>query len=327
MSVNPFSSPRDTLKTKFLDKTHQSQHLPYVDDLQMCPPWGALFACEACGTFNIRDIGDHRLRKCPEYSAFNRINNGIVRQFRAGLIPGNANGEPPVINGQEYRYIRDAYNLPGLVIMQQHILSNNPSWGPNDRVIFPQGEDSPALRSNTHTYMDLVMWLHQQLPRTFYTRPRPTSHSVAVRKHCTDPNNYNLNHMFHLEDENNDKVAVANFMDAHPQTQLDFQAHAPYNTPNWQLTNINVAKHGRPPALMVAGNLVQQAIVDIDLAPLGEGICGAGGDPRGVASIGLDHRQHMMNNPGNGNQYGSSLYTGKSANDVRNGRFTTPRRH
>ena len=149
------------------------------------------------------------------------------------------------------------------------------------------------------------------LPPAVALTPRQDPRMVALQRYVSDSRRRTQFSEYHHSDERQDMVAIASFMDAHPEAAAGIVNHPPNNIGLWAQSYIHHAKHGAPAMLFPLQP------VWLTLASQGDGVAGQGMTPNGVSGAMVAHRN------GNGNH---PLYRNTTPADTSNGIFNTPGR-
>jgi len=274
-----------------------------------CPEMGSVFVCCAClRPFDtLGSLDRHQQNQCDDWNALNRIHNGYNRQFHQGLAPPGTTA-PRQIMGEQYRLVVNRHGLPPWVIMDQE-----DHWGPYNPIRPPRTWVGNTAWSNV-TFDFLLHDVLNNFPPPLLQEPRPDPRAVAVRRAMGNRNNVSLLHETHIADETQDKIAICNFMEAHPGFRQFFCLHPGNNIPGADFRNTSLyrAKYGDPPGLPLP--------VHVPLALPNEGVAGAG-SVGGVGPMIALHRAQNANVP---------LHQGMTDDEVAKGVFNifgTPRRH
>ena len=290
------------------DNDRVPDHVPRND---VAPEWGCQCTCVACWTHGLPDLERHRRQSCDDWNALNRLNNGFVREFNAGMAPPNTL-TPHVLSGEHCRMVKGRFG-----IMPHHIVRwQDENWGPYSPMDAPP---DAAVAWRGISYFVLLVSTLQSLPVTIALTPRQCPCSMALMR-SRNGTTHSCNNERNSCDEFLDQKAVGNFMAAHPfliqryeQQAAPLPLGAGVNT--WQM---------HQPARALLSNQPLAGVGDwVDLAPPGRGVCGLG--DQGVAEGNVQHFQqcNLALAAGHPNNV-ANLCQGKTVNDVRRGNFAMP---
>lgn len=287
--------------TRFRSQNDRVQ--PHVVKNDSAPEWGGRFTCVACWRHDITDLERHRKRDCDDWNALNRINNGFVRQFNAGMAPPH-HTSPEILLGEHYRLVKGRFNL-----LPHHIMRyQTEDWGPYDPLEAPPG----ALVSwRGLSYHELLGRVLHSLPPSMKHAPRVCCCSRALLRSRNGTTSSYI-HERHTHDELMDMKAIGNFVEAHPVVLNLFNGFP------WHTTSLALAVPAIQP-LHGEGDWV-------NISRGGGGPAGTGGFPNGIAGSNIIHYQGFrlaQNGIGNPAQF-ANLYQGRNGYDVARGQFTMP---
>ena len=288
--------------TRFRAQNDREQ--PHIIKNDSAPEWGGRFTCVACWRHGITDIERHRKRDCDDWNAFNRINNGYLRQFNMGMAPAHTTA-PQVLHGEHYRLVKGTFNL-----MPHHIMRyQTEDWGPYDPLQAPLGVIANWVG---RSYNDLLDQVLNVLPPSIQHAPRQCSCSRALLRSRNGTTSSYI-HEQNSQDELMDMKAIGNFVEAHPHVNALFN-HLP-----WNQTGLAMAVNANQP--------LHSKGIWINLTRAAGGVAGTGAFPLGLAGTIITHYQgwRFANFFGLGNPANfADLYHNRTAADVARGLFTMP---
>ena len=117
--------------------------------------WGEKQVCEACLAPH-HAMYNHKKQNCPDYKAFNRINNGYSMTVLMNRVP-NGMTRRDYVSGEMYRMVRNVFMVTPTVIMGQR-----KDWRPYLPMV---PDDGMALQPwHNRTYESLVAEIEKDLP-------------------------------------------------------------------------------------------------------------------------------------------------------------------